>query len=110
MISLTNDNKGSQVTLMYTYNWLQAAHEVSLDCVITFDTLYRCIFMQFNDRQSLCYKAVTPINAVPVQFTTVQTVQLWLHLSIARTHMKDKPAIYPIVIKQLKSVQPYTQT
>ncbi len=42
----SNDNKGSQVTL-------QAAHAVSLDCVRTFDTLYRYTFLQFNDRQSL---------------------------------------------------------
>lgn len=41
------------LTLMYTYYWLQAAHAVSLDCVRTVDTLYRSTNMQFNGRQSL---------------------------------------------------------
>ncbi len=84
------DNKGSRVTLMCTYYWLQAAHAVSLDCVRTFDTLYRCTVMQFNDRQSLWYKAVTPINAAPVLLTTVQSVQLWLLLFYSMyTHQRE---------------------
>lgn len=108
------DNKGSHITLMCTYYWLQAARAVSLDSldVRTFDTLYRRTVMQFNGRQSPWYKAETPIKATPVLFITVHSVWLYYYyyFSIACTYIKEKPALYLIVIKQLKSLQPYTQT